>query len=341
METGDTLQAVVDELAQRLDLSVLIEDASQWALCWSAQTDVDDVRLQSILRRGLTRAAEAMVDRFGLRQAQGPVHVPAIPEAKMAPRWCVPLRVDEQLVGWMWVLDPRDTIEQTDVPALEAAAERAVRVIAAGSVPEDEDRQLRDVVGRLERGPDAEAARRLTVLARLRDDARVVVEGQSRLGGWRLSGGLTAYPVEAGYDGATSGRPLPLVELGEAARRARLTLQALRAGALLARPSWDCLHAWRMVVEAPSGLDPAEIHSGVTELRRQKTPDLLMTARTFLDFGGDVQGTAEALHLHRTTLYYRLDRIHDLTGIDLRNSPARPDLDLALRLAAFRDAATP
>lgn len=329
----------MDELAESLDLSVLIEDASQWALCWSAQTEVDDVRLQSILRRGLTQAAKEMVDQFGLRQAHGPVHVPDIPEANMAPRWCVPLRVDEELVGWLWVLDLSNRIGEAEVPALAAAAARAVRVIAAGSMPEDEDRQLRDFVGRLERGPDEEVARRLTVLARLRDDAHVVVEGRFRLGGWRLSGGLTAYPVEAGYDGATSGRPLPLVELGEAVRRARLTLQALRAGALLDRPTWDCLYGWRLVVEAPDDLDPTEIHPGVEELHRQKTRDLLITARTFLGLGGDVQGAAEELHLHRTTLYYRLDRIRDLTGIDLRNSPARPDLDLALRLAAFREAA--
>ncbi|NNN29388.1 helix-turn-helix domain-containing protein [Streptomyces sp. S3(2020)] len=64
----------------------------------------------------------------------------------------------------------------------------------------------------------------------------------------------------------------------------------------------------------------------------------MITTHTFLDLGGDVPAAADALHLHRTTLYYRLDRIKALTGVDLRTDPERHDLDLALRLAAFRKA---
>lgn len=340
MGSGDTLQAVVDSLAERLDLSVLIEDASFHALSWSVQTEVDDVRLHSILRRGVTAAALDAVERLGLAHATGPVRVPAVPEAGMERRWCVPLRVAEHLVGYLWVLDPQGRAGPDALPALGATAERAISVIASVSAPEDDDRQLRDLLGRLERGPDEEAARRLTILARLPDDALVVVDEHPRRDGWRLSCGLTAHPVGPGHPGATSGPPLPLVELHEAVRRARLTLQALCAGALLTRPSWDCLHGWRMIAEAHPELDPAEIHPGVAELHQQKTPDLLITARTFLDLGGDVQATAHALHLHRTTLYYRLDRIKALTSVDLRTGPDRHDLDLALRLAAFREAAT-
>ncbi|WP_327723593.1 helix-turn-helix domain-containing protein [Streptomyces europaeiscabiei] len=341
MGSGDTLQAVVDSLAERLELSVLIEDASFHALSWSVQTEVDDVRLHSILRRGVTAATLDAVDRLGLARATSPVRTPAVPEAGMEQRWCVPLRVAEHLVGYLWVLDPQDRAGPDTLPALTAAAGRAVSVIASGAAPEDDDRLLRDLLGRLERGPDEEAARRLTILARLPDRALIVADEHPRRDGWALPGGLTAHPVGPGpgHPGATSGPPLPLVELHEAVRRARLTLQALRAGALLARPSWDCLHAWRMVVEAPPELDPTEIHPGVAELHRQKTPDLLITARTFLDLGGDVQATAHALHLHRTTLYYRLDRIKALTCVDLRTGPDRHDLDLALRLAAFREAA--
>lgn len=338
MRSADTLQTVVDGLAERLGLSVLIEDASFRALSWSIQTEVDDVRLHSILRRGVTAAALDVVDRLGLVHATGPVRVPAVREAGMEPRWCVPLRVREQLVGYLWVLDPQ---HRAGPDTLAAAAECAVSVLASGSAPEDDDRQLRDLLGRLERGPDEEAARRLTVLARLPDDALVVVDEHSRRDGWRLSGGLTAFPVGPGHPVATSGAPVRLAELHEAARRARLTLQALRAGARLTRRSWDCLHAWRMVAEAPPALDPAEIHPGVAALHQQKTRDLLITARTLMDLGGDVHATADALHLHRTTLYYRLDRIKALTSVDLRAGPDRHDLDLALRLAAFREAAAP
>ncbi|RDD85262.1 PucR family transcriptional regulator [Streptomyces parvulus] len=331
----------MDSLAERVGLSVLIEDASFRALSWSAQTDVDDVRLHSILRRGVTPAALDAVERLGLARADGPVRVPAVPQAGMEQRWCVPLRAGEDLVGYLWVLDPHGHAGTDAVLALAAAAERAVGVIFASTPPEDDDRRLRDLLRRLERGRDEEAGRSLTVLARLPDDVLVVVDEYPRRGGWPLTCGLTAYPVEPGHWSATSGAPLPLTELHEAVRRARLTLQALRAGALLARPSWDHLRAWRLVVEAPSDLTPPEIHPGVDGLRGQRTSDLLITARTFLDLGGDVQAAASVLHLHRTTLYYRLDRIKAVTGVDLRGGPDRHDLDFALRLTAFREAADP
>ncbi|MFJ4621561.1 helix-turn-helix domain-containing protein [Streptomyces sp. NPDC088812] len=52
---------------------------------------------------------------------------------------------------------------------------------------------------------------------------------------------------------------------------------------------------------------------------------------------GEVAAAGRELHVHRTTLYYRLDRISELTGADLRSGPARTDL--ALWLAAYRDTA--
>jgi hypothetical protein len=45
-----------------------------------------------------------------------------------------------------------------------------------------------------------------------------------------------------------------------------------------------------------------------------------------------------AFGLHRTTLYYRLGRIAELTGVDLREGRSRTDLQLALWLDAYRRA---
>jgi hypothetical protein len=44
------------------------------------------------------------------------------------------------------------------------------------------------------------------------------------------------------------------------------------------------------------------------------------------------------LRVHHTTLYYRLDRIQELTGVDLRAEVGRTDLQLALWLAVYRRA---
>ena len=54
--------------------------------------------------------------------------------------------------------------------------------------------------------------------------------------------------------------------------------------------------------------------------------------------GLDTRSAAASLHIHRTTLYYRIDRIEALTGVNLRAGPGRDDLHLALRLAAYREA---
>jgi DNA-binding PucR family transcriptional regulator len=80
------------------------------------------------------------------------------------------------------------------------------------------------------------------------------------------------------------------------------------------------------------------VHPGAEVLAGQPRADLMTTARVVLDLGGDIAAAAEALHLHRTTLYYRLDRIRELTGVDLRDGSGRTDLQLALWLAAYRRA---
>jgi DNA-binding PucR family transcriptional regulator len=93
-----------------------------------------------------------------------------------------------------------------------------------------------------------------------------------------------------------------------------------------------------LVAAAPDDLRVADIHPGADILGRLPRPDLLITARTVLDCGGDIAAAAASLHIHRTTLYYRIDRIEALTGVNLRAGPRRDDLHLALRLAAYREA---
>jgi hypothetical protein len=200
-------------------------------------------------------------------------------------------------------------------------------------------RQQRDaLLDRLLRKRDELAARDLARLEHLPHDARVQVEASARAGGWPLPGAMSAHIVGRRTRAATSGAPLPLVDLGEAVRRAAATRRALAAGARLNATTWDGLAAWRLVVDAPESLSAAEVHPGAEVLAGQPRTDLMTTARVVLDLGGDIAAAAAALHLHRTTLYYRLDRIRELTGVDLRDGSGRTDLQLALWLAAYRRA---
>lgn len=350
------VQAAVDELAASLALPVLIEDAAHQPLWWSAQGDVDGTRVRSILERTVEPAAAALVARMRLASADRPVRTPAVPEADMLPRWCVPLRAGRELLGYLWVLDADATVTDAQLAKAAACAEQAVssitRARAAGEL-RDQRRAL--LLAQLQAGRNDAAARELVALERL--DPAVTVEvhapdtgSAARSGEWDLAGGMTARLIPppagitrarmppAGASHAASGSPLPLADLHLAVQRAAVTVRALRAGARLPRPSWDALGSWHLIAAAPDDLRVADVHPGADILGRLPRADLLMTARTVLDCGGDIAAAAASLHIHRTTLYYRIDRIEALTGVNLRGGPGRDDLHLALRLAAYREA---
>ena len=206
---------------------------------------------------------------------------------------------------------------------------------------EGRGRRRAALLARLAAGRDDDAARELIALEELDPASTVAVNAPRAADGWPLRGEMSVHVNPPPRAAVTSGPPLPLAELHLAARRASLTRQALRAGAVLPRPAWDALGSWRLIVAAPPDLAVADIHPGADVLARQARPDLMITARTVLDHGGDIARAAERLHIHRTTLYYRIERIEALTGVNLKTSPQRDDLHMALRLAAFRLAATP
>ncbi|WP_116050849.1 PucR family transcriptional regulator [Amycolatopsis palatopharyngis] len=61
-------------------------------------------------------------------------------------------------------------------------------------------------------------------------------------------------------------------------------------------------------------------------------PMLLTTLETYLDLAGDVQKVAARLSLHRSSLYYRLDRLSRLLQADLSDGMIRLELHTALKL---------
>jgi hypothetical protein len=60
--------------------------------------------------------------------------------------------------------------------------------------------------------------------------------------------------------------------------------------------------------------------------------DLTETLRRYLDHACNGPAASEALHIHRTTLYYRLGRITELTGLDLSDGRTRLSLHLGLSM---------
>jgi hypothetical protein len=101
------------------------------------------------------------------------------------------------------------------------------------------------------------------------------------------------------------------------------------------RVYWDDLGADRLLLQLPlDRLTPAQLPTGVQRLlSTPQGPELIATLAGYLDNGGEIQKTARHLNIHRSTLYYRLDRIRELTGCDISDGATRLDLHVGLRVA--------
>lgn len=64
----------------------------------------------------------------------------------------------------------------------------------------------------------------------------------------------------------------------------------------------------------------------------EKQADLFRTLEAYLDSGGNGVATAEALHIHRSTLNYRLQRIFQISDVNLQDPTIRTNLQIALKL---------
>jgi len=64
--------------------------------------------------------------------------------------------------------------------------------------------------------------------------------------------------------------------------------------------------------------------------KRQQS-DLIKTLEAYFNHLGNLRATSEALHVHRNTLLYRLERIKEISGMDLDNAEEHFALWLALR----------
>lgn len=145
--------------------------------------------------------------------------------------------------------------------------------------------------------------------------------------------------------GARAGLVRAIVGIGEPQRRLARATVSYRQARLAARvaalvPSvgditrWHNLGAFRVLAQLPSA-EAAEqaMDPRVVMLFDTTGPEVVATLETYLDLGCDAKATSERLYLHRTTLYYRLDKIERLTGVDLHNGDDRLAVHLSLKLA--------
>jgi DNA-binding PucR family transcriptional regulator len=200
-----------------------------------------------------------------------------------------------------------------------AVAERGARAVAGKSLAALSERDGTAGVEILLLVPGAEE----TMAARAADG--VMREMESALSGYTFALGRSRIAEDAGE--------LPRAA-GEALLAANVAEGGMPEGASLA---FEQTGAYRLLLSAmtenPSELQRfyAETVEPLVAYDEQYETELLGTLETFLEADGNVAGTAQRLFTHRHTIYYRLERVRELTGLDVSSSDGREKLSLGLK----------
>jgi sugar diacid utilization regulator len=216
-----------------------------------------------------------------------------------------------------------------------AAAERAARAAAPGSI------------ATVAEGP-ADQAGQIVVMGPAPDDsaARRVAEAVAR----ELQAALHGYTFAVGHS-RVAHEPTDLYRAGNEALLAANVAEPSEAGDARGEPTpvlaFEATGAYRLLLPAMSE-DPGELQRFYAETveplvayDEQYETDLVQTLATFLDCDGNVASTAQRLYTHRHTIRYRLERVRDLSGLDVGSTDGREKLGLGLKAMRVLGIAAP
>jgi DNA-binding PucR family transcriptional regulator len=393
---GPHVQSIVDVLAQSLDRAVLLDDESLTPITHSRQFgELDDVRMYSLLQRGIRPEVKAKFYSYGIGSATEAFWTPALSEYGMMPRFCVPICSAKERFGYLWVLDPQCSLPD-DGQELARQAGRDLQAVldrrnAALRAEESSQQTLlarlfedgggdpsEHLLQELQEKDIAQPDSRVSVFAfepsfpepsdpiertmalRLRLTATdpshrwfalagqptaviAVSRPEARINARRVSSAVVD-EIAATYNQRPaigwSGDGLPISQAAQAFRNARLALALAEIGASAKKVAvWTELGSWRTIAILADSYSahPADlaglVHPGIVSMIESGRDDLIHTLDAYLTHGGDARKTAESLHLHRSTLYYRLEKITEAIGGDLRDGEVRFELMLGIRLA--------
>ena len=359
VEDGAGLPEIVRSAARVLGASLVLIDRAGSVLAVAARSTADE---RALLRdaEGVEtldlRVGDSEVGRLRLRQRgeDGDLGLRRLVAAVVAgevERVRAPERASEEALGSFLedalsdsIIDPADADARASELGLrseDGLTLLVVRAHARVASGDDWRPRLLAVAERAARGarPGSLAAR----TEHIGTDGEVLVlvpdpDGDSgRLVAEALLRELTAALPGFGFAVGRSGRSEGASGIARAAKEALLAANVVEGDEDRQALGFEETGAYRLVLRAMTE-DPGELRAfygetvePIAAYDTQYETNLVGTLVTFLECDGNVGATASRLITHRHTVRYRLERIKELSGLDVGSSEGREKLSLGLK----------
>ena len=359
VESGSGLPAVARAAGRALDASVIVLDAASSVLAVACRSSEDErvvMAGEAGSERVPLRVADLAVGQLRYR-ARGEPPAPALLRlvsnliALELERAKAPERANEAAVSdFLEDLLARRITDRENIVARAGElgcdltrGASALVVRARPQHPEEGDWRAR-VLTAAERG--ARGIERTSLAALVETDLRaerelvLVTPGADAPAAKRVATAMLR-ELEAALPGfsvtvARSRHAGDPADLHRAGAEALLAANVAEARGLT-ELSFEQTGAYRLLLPAMSE-DPSELEGFFNETVAplaayddQYETELVRTLETFLDADGNVAGTAERLFTHRHTIRYRLERVKELTSLDVNSTDGRERLSLGLK----------
>jgi hypothetical protein len=353
------LQEIVDDLETEIRRPISVEDRRWRLLAHSAQPDeADAVRRSSILTRETSPQVAAWLEGLGLQRARDLVDVPRNDELGMTRRGCLPIRHGDVLLGFLWVIVGDRPLTETERAGLARGGEGvAANLWARHRAADERRRRTIELLEQLFAGHGL-APQELAATLRWPESgsyAVAVCEGDERVAEklrrsraahdvayLEEDGRLTILvrdpaQVQNALNVRIGGVSATFTQLKDApAARDQAEIAALCARAQPALGpvgAYDELGSWALTAELWTHAGHPRPPAPIVALARHRRGDQLLEAlEGLLEHGGDVAEAARGLNMHRATLYRRLERVEEITCLDLEKGDDRLLAHLGLRL---------
>lgn len=368
VESGAGLPEVVRAAAKALQMSLVVLDRAGAILAVAARSSADERALVEGARGVRTMDLRVADDTVGELRLRGPrepagalLRLVTTLIASEVERLRAPERASQEaatsfLHGVLSgaLTDPEELLAQAEGLGLEIDGGATVLVARAHCLAPTEDGWRARVLAAAERGARAVVAGSVAAHADRDTPAAevvVLVPGGDEEVASRTGEGVLR-ELEAGLPGNsfTVGRSrvaLDVTELHRAGNEALLAANVAEGDEDHPTLAFEETGAYRLLLSAMSE-DPAELQRFYSETveplvayDEQYETDLVQTVAAFLDNDGNVAGTAQKLFTHRHTIRYRLERVRELSGLDVGSTDGREKLSLGLKAMRVLGVAAP